>query len=174
VPKRSRLSATREGPRHLRRWARLGISKRYVIEWNGKPVQRINKGFRSARRLAGLDAEVVPHTLRHTCATWLAQKRVPIHEICGFLGMTPETFERVYGHHHPDFQARAVNALSGQASDSFTATERERPWPKVVKLYEIPEFFASATRSGRGVGVAGSNPATPTTNSKAGLACRTR
>src|SRR5215467_9652296 len=91
----------------MRRWHRLGISRHYVVEWQGKPVKRINKGFRHARRLAGLGADVVPHSLRHTCATWMA-----IHEICGFLGMTRETFERVYGHHHPDDQANAVNAFS--------------------------------------------------------------
>jgi integrase len=89
---------------------------RYVVEWNGRPVDRINKGFRSARRLAGLGADVVPHTLRHTCATWLALRHVPIHEICGFLGMTRETFERVYGHHHPDFQASETGtAARGRA-----------------------------------------------------------
>jgi len=124
--------------RHLRRWKRLGISKRYVVEWYGKPVKRINKGFRHARRLAGLDADVTPHTLRHTCATWMAQRRVPIHEICGFLGMTRETFERVYGHHHPDFQSNAVNAFSkrsGQLADSLAETERERRSSNVVGLH---------------------------------------
>jgi integrase len=123
---------------HLRRWKRLGISRRYVVEWNGAPVKRINKGFRSARRLAGLGDDVVPHALRHTCATWLAQARVPIHEICGYLGMTREMFERVYGHHHPDYQANAVNALSkrpGQLPDSFAATKRERTASKVVNLH---------------------------------------
>jgi integrase len=120
---------------HLRRWARLGISKRHVVEWNDRPVKRINKGFRSARRLAGLGVDVVPHSLRHTCATWLAQRRVPIHEICGFLGMTRETFEHVYGHHHPDFQAGAVNALSGQLPDRYAATEREQASSKVRKLH---------------------------------------
>jgi integrase len=123
---------------HLRRWKRLGISKHYVVEFNGKPVKRINKGFRSARRLAGLGTDVTPHTFRHTCATWMAQRRVPIHEICGFLGMTRETFERVYGHHHPDFQAEAVNAFSkrpGQLPDSLAATKRERTASKVVNLH---------------------------------------
>jgi hypothetical protein len=42
---------------------------------------------------------------------WL-KKSVPAHEICGFLGMSLEMFQRVYGHHHPDFQMEAVNALS--------------------------------------------------------------
>ncbi len=98
---------------HLRRWQRLGISKRFAVEWNGKPVARINKGWRSLRAEAGLGDDVVPHTLRHTAVTWQAQRGVPEHEILGFFGLTRETFERVYAHHHPDHQSSAVNALSG-------------------------------------------------------------
>jgi len=93
---------------HLRRWQRRRLAVRSVIEWQGEPVQRISKAFRSVREAAGLGADVVPHTLRHTAITWQAQVGVPIHEICGFFGITPV----VYGHHHPDYQANAVNALS--------------------------------------------------------------
>jgi hypothetical protein len=50
--------------------------------------------------------------LRHTAITWQAQLGVPVYEICGYFAITTEMFERVYGHHHPDFQANAVNALS--------------------------------------------------------------
>ena len=77
----------------MRRWHRKGISTKAVIEWNGEPVGRINKAFRSGGDLCGLGKEVVPHTLRHTCATWLAQRGVPIHQICGFLGMSVEMFQ---------------------------------------------------------------------------------
>jgi integrase len=97
---------------HLRRWQRRRLALRSVIEWNGRPVRRLNKAFRSVRQAAGLGADVVPHTLRHTAITWQAQLGVPMHEICGFFGITPEMFDRVYGHHHPDYQANAVNALS--------------------------------------------------------------
>ena len=111
---KKRQPAVRIPPRllaHMRRWHRKGASVRAVIEWNGARVTKINKAFRSACTLAGLSVDVVPHTLRHTCATWLAQRGVPVHEICGFLGMTEEMFNRVYGHHHPDYQSRAVHAL---------------------------------------------------------------
>jgi hypothetical protein len=97
---------------HLRRWQRRKLAVRSVIEWQGEPVRRINKAFRSAREAAGLGSDVVPHTLRHTAITWQAQADVPMHEICGFFGITPEMFDRVYGHHHPDHQVNAVNALS--------------------------------------------------------------
>ena len=97
---------------HLRRWHRRRLALRSVIEWNGEPVRRINKAFRSVRQAAGLGPDVVPHTLRHTAITWQAQLGVPMHEICGFFSITPDMFDRVYGHHHPDYQANAVNALS--------------------------------------------------------------
>jgi hypothetical protein len=35
---------------HVRRWERRRLSIRAVVEWNGKPVTRINKAFRSVRR----------------------------------------------------------------------------------------------------------------------------
>ena len=80
---------------HIRRWRRLGIIRHAVVEWNGEPVRKINKAFRSVRAAAGFGADVVPHTLRHTCATWLAQAGVPVWEAAGFLGMSVEMFERV-------------------------------------------------------------------------------
>jgi hypothetical protein len=39
------------------------------------------------------------------------QRGVPIWEAAGFLGMSRETLERVYGHHHPDFLQSAAQAL---------------------------------------------------------------
>ncbi|HUZ31699.1 MAG TPA: tyrosine-type recombinase/integrase [Xanthobacteraceae bacterium] len=122
---------------HVRRWVRLGIANDFLIEWNGEPVKRVNKAFRSARKAAGLGPEVTPHTLRHTAITWQAQLGVPPHEICGFFGITMDVFERVYGHHHPDYQAKAVNALSRfrQRPDRYTETEREQATANVIKLH---------------------------------------
>jgi integrase len=121
---------------HLRRWKRKGLSLRSVIEWNGVPIKRINKAFRSVRREAGFGEDVVPHTLRHTCATWLAQRRVPTWEAAGFLGMTEQTFIDVYGHHHPDHQRNAVNAFGSarQLPDRNNATKREQRGSNVVRL----------------------------------------
>jgi integrase len=95
---------------HMRRWAAADGGRRHVIRYGDAPVRRIEKAFRSVRELAGLDRQVTPHVLRHTRATWLAQAGVPVWEAAGSLGMTTETFERVYGHHHADFQKRAAEA----------------------------------------------------------------
>jgi hypothetical protein len=66
-----------------------------------------------------------------------AQLGVPPHEICGFFGITLEVFERVYGHHHPDYQSNAVNAFSRprQKSDRYNETKREQAGTNVVKLH---------------------------------------
>ena len=100
---------------HLRRWVRLEIAADYFVEWGGKPVKRVSKGFRHGVELAKLATDagrVTPHTLRHTAATWLMQAGVDLWTAAGFLGMTVETLERNYGHHHPDHMQEAANALS--------------------------------------------------------------
>jgi integrase len=91
---------------HMRRWHKNG--QRYAVEWYGDPIGTgVEKAFRRACQDAGLEA-VTPHTLRHTAATWLMQRRTDLWEAAGFLGMTVETLEKVYGHHHPDFQSQAA------------------------------------------------------------------
>lgn len=123
---------------HIRRWKRKGFARESLIEWQGEAVQRVSKGFTQVVKAAKLK-DVSPHILRHTAITWQAQEGVPPHEICGFFGITAKMFEDVYGHHHPDFQSRAVNALnrSRQKPDRMAATDREQTSSNVVKLNDI-------------------------------------
>jgi len=60
---------------------------------------------------AKLGGDVTPHTLRHTAATWLMQGGADIWQASRLLGMTVETLERVYGHHHPGHLAEAVAVM---------------------------------------------------------------
>jgi integrase len=94
---------------HMRRWKAHG--QRYVVEWNGQPVTRMNHAFRDTVKDAGFDDDVTPHTLRHTAATWLMQNGADLWDAAGYLGMTVQTLENVYGHHHPDHQASARAAF---------------------------------------------------------------
>lgn len=121
---------------HVRRWKRCKVSLRAVVEWNGRPVKRINKAFRGVRTDAGFGPDVTPHTFRHTCATWLAQAGVPMWEAAGFLGMSVQTFEAVYGHHHPDHQRGAVNAFKSRncRPDRLSVNETRLPTPSVVNF----------------------------------------
>jgi integrase len=122
---------------HIERWVRLGIAKNAVVEWNGRPVKRVVKGLRAARKAAKLGPDVTAHTLRHTCATWLMQAGTDQWEAAGFLGMSVETLEKVYGHHHPDYQAGAVNALSNP--------RKKRRGSNVVNLHETDSGPLRAT-----------------------------
>ena len=81
------------------------------VEFNGKPVASVKKGFKTAVGLARLPGKVIPHTLRHTAATWLMQRGVPIWEAAGFLGMSAEVLQETYGHHHPDYLQGAASAI---------------------------------------------------------------
>lgn len=95
---------------HLRRARRWGSDLGPVVGYNDRPVKDIKKGFAAACARAGLQ-DTTPHTLRHTCATWLMNAAVPTWEAAGFLGMSEETLIRVYGHQHPDHQRKAATAF---------------------------------------------------------------
>lgn len=97
---------------HLRRWEAKGLSKSFVVEWNGQPVERVHKAFRAVREAAGLGDDVTPHILRHTAATWGMQNRADPYALSGMLGMTLETLQNVYGHHHPDHNREAAAAIA--------------------------------------------------------------
>jgi integrase len=122
---------------HLRRWARHGLAKKSVVEWNGKAVESVRKGFEAAVRAAGLGTEVTPHILRHTCATWLMQMGCNVWDAAGFLGMTVQQLEQGYGHHHPDYQEQAVAALGGQYGARNSVNKTRRTAADVTKIDDI-------------------------------------
>jgi integrase len=109
---------------HLRRWKRLGIARHAVVEWNGKPIASVRKSFAAAVKAAGIDRHITPHICRHTAATWAMQAGANVWDAAGWLGMSPELLERVYGHHHPDFQADVAERMSGQKRDRNTVNKR--------------------------------------------------
>jgi integrase len=98
---------------HLERARRRGTDLGYVLHIDDQRIGNIKKGFAAACKRAGLEC-VSPHTLRHTAATWLMQKGVPLWEAAGFLAMSQETLQRVYGHHHPDFMKGAAEAIGAR------------------------------------------------------------
>jgi integrase len=110
---------------HLRRWQRLQLFAKCFVEFNGKPVVSVKKGFRCGVRLgklSGVEGKVTPHTLRHTAATWLMQRAAPLWEAAGFLGMSVEVLEKNYGHHHPDHMQGAANAIGSKQRFSVVET----------------------------------------------------
>jgi integrase len=96
---------------HMRRWWDRKLIRRHFVEFNGEAVGSVKTGFRHAVSLAGLSGKVTPHTLRHTAATWLMQSGTDRWQAAGYLGMSVEVLEKVYGHHHPDYLQSAVAAI---------------------------------------------------------------
>ena len=103
---------------HLRRWRRAGQT--FAVEFNGKKVGNISKAFRVLVEECGLDAEVIPHALRHTGVTWAMQNGVPLWEAVGYFGMSAKVLLEVYGHHHPDHLKGAAAAM-GKRSKAVEA-----------------------------------------------------
>lgn len=97
---------------HLERWRMDGL--RYVVHYQGRRIGSIDTGWRVIRSRAGLGRDVIPHTLRHTCATWLMQAGVPIWEAAGYLGMSERMIRDTYGHHHPKHLRGAAEAIGGK------------------------------------------------------------
>jgi len=106
---RPRVRIPRRLLAHLRRARRRGSDTGFVIHDDGKPVKDPKKSLAGAASRAGV-AGVSPHVFRHTRATWGMQSGANKWEFAGFLGMTLETLENVYGHHHPDYQRHAAEA----------------------------------------------------------------
>jgi integrase len=99
--------------RHLRRRRRNGAI--YAVEWHGRNLSKMDYSFREACKAVGLDG-VTPHTLRHTCITWLMQKGVPPWQVSGFAGVSLAVLTSVYAHHSPEHLEEAAKAFSRQGS----------------------------------------------------------
>lgn len=84
----------------------------WVIEFGGAPVASIKSGFRAAVRRAKLSSDVTPHVLRHTAATWMVQRNVPLGMVAAWLGNTEQMIQSVYGHHSPEWLRQAAQAFS--------------------------------------------------------------
>lgn len=93
VPLRPELLA------HMRRWHRLGISRRSIIEKDGKPIRGFYRGFVHARDLAGLGKEITPHTLRHTCISWLLMAGISKDEVSEYCGVSVQIIDKHYKHY---------------------------------------------------------------------------
>jgi integrase len=98
---------------HMRRWKRLHISNHSVIEWCGKPVKSVRRGFIAARDAAALDEKVIPHTLRHTAVSWYLQARTPTGVVADYVGMSEHILKKVYKHHMPGHFDPIMQAAHG-------------------------------------------------------------
>lgn len=107
---RATVPINRRARRYLK-VLRAAATSPHVIEWGGHRVLSIKKGFAAAARAAKLKG-VVPHTLRHTAASWMAQRGVPMFQISKYMGHSDTRItERRYAHLSPDYLRKASEML---------------------------------------------------------------
>lgn len=82
----------------------------WVIEYNGKPVRKIQTAWTNTLEESGIDHCTI-HDMRRTCATWLIQAGIQTVRVARMLGDTEKMIEKVYGHHSPDYLKDAAKAL---------------------------------------------------------------
>jgi integrase len=83
----------------------------YVIHKGGKRVRDFRVAWKTIMERSGLS--ITPHILRHTVATQLAQKNVPMPQISRLLGHRSTAItERVYAKYSPEFCREAVSNLN--------------------------------------------------------------
>ncbi len=84
----------------------------YVVEWAGRQVKSVRKGFQNAAEKAKLE-DVSPHVLRHSAAVWMAEAGIPMEEISQYLGhSSTKTTRDVYAKYSPEHLATAANVLT--------------------------------------------------------------
>lgn len=106
---------------HMRRWQQLDLAEAArrgkpvtaVVHHGGRPIAgKIRTGWQGCVRDAGLPAEITPHWMRHTCATWLMESDIEMWDAAAYTGMTVKTLEQHYAHHRPSYLADAAGAAS--------------------------------------------------------------
>lgn len=83
--------------------------------WATVQLIAINAGFSEQKVQHGQKPKgtgISPHVLRHTAATHMARRGVPLWKIAKILGNTLEMVEKVYAKHCPDDLREAVNSIS--------------------------------------------------------------
>ena len=83
--------------------------------WNSVQAVVVRAG-RAPKRGGKTRPGISPHTLRHTAATHMARRGVPLYDIAGVLGNTLAMVEKVYAHHCPGRLRSAVDMISGEGA----------------------------------------------------------
>lgn len=78
---------------------------------DGSPVKDLRTAMRNACIRAGIEP-ITPHVLRHTCASWLAQRGVPLYLVRAMLGHSTIAVTERYAHLAPDHLQECVAALA--------------------------------------------------------------
>ncbi len=88
-------------------------SDRVIHDGTGKkwPLTSLVRLWTAVIADAGLDADVIRHTLRHTAATWLLEGGYSIEDTAEFLGVSPRELLKTYAHVDTAFTVEVAEAI---------------------------------------------------------------
>ena len=86
----------------------------FIFTRNGMPIQQdfISHRFKEYVIKAGINPKLNFHSLRHTFASWLIQKGVPVYTISKLLGHSDIKVTEIYSHLRPEDLKTAINTLN--------------------------------------------------------------
>ncbi|WP_425456584.1 tyrosine-type recombinase/integrase [Asticcacaulis tiandongensis] len=93
------------------------------VNWHGKPIQSIKKGFATVVKAAGLPKDVTPYSLRHTMAAELRARGVPAWEVEGLLGHKLPGVTEKYAKFAPDYLGHGAKAIDAYFTDLLNSKE---------------------------------------------------
>jgi integrase len=79
----------------------------------GRRIKDIKKGFATACRRAGI-TDFRPHDLRHTCASWLVMRNVPLATVKAVLRHSSIVVTERYAHLAPESARKALALLDNR------------------------------------------------------------
>ena len=154
----------------------------YLVAFKGQKVKSLKKSWGEAREAAGLDARVVPYSLRHTLARWLRSQGVEAFQVSSQMGhrtIGASTTE-IYAPYDPAFLSTSVAAIDAllaqlpptELQNSRTATQTAcefRQNAKITCEKRVNDFVGENANlvndcllSGNLVGAPGFEPGTST------------
>lgn len=115
----------------------LSRARDYVFcKANGEQYtgDHISQSFKRACKTAGLDSRIHFHTLRHSFASNLVQKGVPLYTIKELLGHSSISTTEIYSHLNMESLREAVKKFDETPSSVLPLSKEEK---SVVKIFKI-------------------------------------
>ena len=85
-----------------------------VFTLRQKPISQTNltHKFRKYSKSANINQKLTFHSLRHTFASWLVQRGVPIYSVSKLLGHSSVNVTQIYSHLNTDSLRQAIDSLN--------------------------------------------------------------
>lgn len=103
----------------------------YVIEYTGRSVREIRKGFTLAAARADLPIWVTPHILKHSVISWLAEDGYSVDRISDMTDTDPKTVRRIYRKVNP----ASLEDMAESLAKDLVAPQEAAEVPTPLALY---------------------------------------